>query len=79
MEFERVGFAEEPIRTAISQRDGGSDIGPYEFTIRVHDRGFDVRVIVHDVGVLFTADSMDITAFEDAAAAVVKLLGESAD
>jgi hypothetical protein len=79
VEFERVGFAEGPIRTAIAQREGGSDIGPYEFTIRVHDRGFVVRVIVNDVGVLFTADSMDIADFEDAAAAVVNLLGKSTD
>ena len=79
VEFERVGFAEGPIRTAIAQRAGGSDIGPYEFTIRVHDRGFVVRVIVDDAGVLFTADTMDIAAFEDAAAAIVRLLHEPSD
>jgi len=79
VEFERVGFAEGPIRTAIAQREGGSDIGPYHFTIRVHDRGFVVRVIVDDAGVLFTADAMDIAAFEDAAAAIVRLLHDASD
>ncbi|QPV64232.1 hypothetical protein I7X12_06320 [Halosimplex litoreum] len=77
VEFERTGFAEGPIRTAIARREGGSDIGPYEFTVRFHEDGFVVRVIHGDVGVLFTTDSMDVNGFEDAATAVTGLLDEN--
>jgi len=76
VEFERTGFAEGPVRTAIARRDGGSEIGPYEFTVRFHEDGFVVRVIHGDVGVLFTTDSMDVNGFEDAATAVTGLLDE---
>lgn len=75
VEFERTGFAEGPVRTMIARAGGGSDIGPYEFTVRFHEDGFVVRVIQGDAGVLFTADSMDVTAFEDAASAIRGLLG----
>jgi hypothetical protein len=76
VEFERTGFAEGPVRTAIARRDGGSEIGPYEFTVRFHEDGFVVRVIHGDVGVLFTTDSMDVNGFEDAATTVTGLLDE---
>ncbi len=74
VELERVGFAESPARTAIARRatdsGAGSEVGAYEFTVRFHERGFVVRVIHGDVGVLLTADSMDVNAFEDAVSAV---------
>ena len=76
VEFERTGFAEGPVRTAIARRGGESGIGDYLFTIRFHRDGFVVRVIRSDAGVLFTADSMDVNAFEDAVSAVSKLLTE---
>jgi hypothetical protein len=76
VEFERTGFAEGPVRTAIARGEGGSDIGRYEFTVRFHEDGFVVRVIEGDAGVLFTADSMDVTAFDDAATAIGGLLAE---
>ena len=75
VEFERTGFAEGPVRTMIARMGEGSDIGRYEFTVRFHENGFVVRVIQGDAGVLFTADSMDVSAFEDAASAIRGLLG----
>jgi hypothetical protein len=77
VELEKVGFAEVPIRTALAETDGRSDIGAYEFTVRFHDDGFVVRILQADAGVLFTADSMDVSAFEDAATAIRSLLSEA--
>ena len=77
VEFERTGFAEGPVRTALARMEGGSDIGEYELTVRFHDDGFVVRIIQGDAGVLFTTDDMDVTAFEDAASAIRKLLAEA--
>lgn len=76
VEFERTGFAEGPVRTAIARRDDGSDIGRYEFTVRFHEDGFVVRIIEGDAGVLFTADAMDVRSFEDAATAIRRLLAD---
>jgi hypothetical protein len=78
VEFERTGFAEVPIRTMIARMQDGSDIGRYEFTVRFHENGFVVRVIQGDSGVLFTADNMDVSAFDEAASAIRKLLDEDA-
>ena len=77
VELERVGFAEVPVRTATAEREGGSNIGPYEFTVRFHEDGFVIRVLQEDAGVVLTADSMDINAFEDAATAVRRLLANA--
>lgn len=77
VEFERTGFAEVPVRTAIAQMTGGPDIGSYQFTVRFHEGGFVIRVLRGDAGVLFTVDSMDVNAFEDAVSAVSKLLDEA--
>ncbi|RCU47640.1 hypothetical protein DU504_10225 [Haloplanus salinus] len=74
VEFERTGFAEGPVRTALAGAAGGSDIGAYEFTVRFHDDGFVVRIIQGDAGVLLTTDDMDVAAFEDAATAIRRLL-----
>jgi hypothetical protein len=76
VEIEEVGFAEAPIRTAISRTEAASSIGNYEFTVRFHDDGFVLRVIVGDVGVLLTTDDMDVNAFEDAVGAITGLLAE---
>jgi hypothetical protein len=77
VEFERTGFAEGPVRTALASAAAGSDIGAYEFTVRVHGDGFVVRVIQGDAGVLFTTDDMDVAAFEDAAIAIRRLLTDA--
>lgn len=70
VDLERVGFAERPVRTRLARRESGSEIGAYGFTIRAHENGFVVRALQGDAGVLFTADSMDISAFEEAITAV---------
>jgi len=74
VEIERVGFAERPVRDAVTRHEP-NDIGPYGFTVRFHDRGFVARVLAGDNGVLFTADEMDSRAFEEVATAVRRLLG----
>jgi hypothetical protein len=66
----RVGFAERPVRTRLARRESGSEIGAYAFTIRAHENGFVVRALEGDAGVLLTADSMDVSAFEEAITAV---------
>ena len=76
VEFERTGFAEGPVRTAIAHGGIGPDIGPYEFTVRFHEDGFVIRILQGDAGVLFTADNMNVNAFEDAASAISGLLAE---
>jgi len=77
VEFERVGFAEAPVRTALSPPANPDSIGSYEFTVRVHDEGFVVRILAADDGVILTTDDMDMDAFDDAAVAVSKLLADS--
>lgn len=72
----RTGLAEEPARSEIARPRPGSNIGRYEFTVRFHEDGFVVRVLHGDAGVLFTADSMDVAAFEDAVSAVRRLLDD---
>lgn len=77
VELERVGFAEVPVRANVTEAADGSDIGPYEFTVRFHEDGFVVRVLQGDAGTIMTTDSMDVNAFEDAAIAVRRLLAEA--
>jgi len=76
VEFERIGFAEAPIRTALSPPTDPDSIGSYDFTVRVHREGFVVRVLADDDGVLLTTDDMDVDAFEDAAVAIRRFLDE---
>jgi hypothetical protein len=76
VELERTGFAERPTRTLLARREEGSDIGAYQFTVRFHEDGFVVRMLEGDAGVLFTADSMDVDAFEEAATAIRRLLAD---
>jgi len=76
VEFERVGFAEAPVRTALSPPADPESIGAYDFTVRVHDEGFVVRVLADDDGVILTTDDMDVDAFDDAAVAITRFLTE---
>jgi hypothetical protein len=78
VDFEVTGFAEAPVRTGVAAAASGPDIGAYEFTVRFHGNGFVARVIEGDAGALLTTDEMDVSAFEDAATAVGKLLAEAA-
>lgn len=73
--FERVGFAEAPIRDASADAEPSS-IGPYEFTVRFHEDGFVARVLEGGLGVLLTTDDMDVTAFAEAATAIKRLLAD---
>lgn len=77
VELEQVGFAEQSARTLIAHRDTRTDIGPYNFTVRFHENGFVVRVLHADSGVLFTADSMDVSAFEEAISAIRGVLSDT--
>ncbi|WP_340102208.1 DUF7522 family protein [Salinibaculum salinum] len=70
VQLEQVGFAERSARTEIAHSDDGRDIGPYNFTVRFHDLRFVVRVLEGDAGVLFTADSMDVSSFREAVSAI---------
>lgn len=77
VQLEHVGFAERSARTVIAHREDGPDIGPYNFTVRFHDDGFVVRVLEGDAGVLFTVDSMDVSAFREAVSAIRGVLAAS--
>ncbi|MFC7028149.1 hypothetical protein ACFQJ5_12020 [Halomicroarcula sp. GCM10025324] len=74
VEFERIGFDEAPIRSVLSVPNDPSSIGTYEFTVRIHDDGYVIRILGDSVGVLLTTDEMDVEAFEDAAEAITRLL-----
>lgn len=80
VEFEVAGFAEAPVRSAVSSADVAATIGPYEFTVRFYQHGYVIRLLGDDAGVILTADSMDVNAFSDAASAIRSLLyGEGED
>ncbi|WP_276250949.1 DUF7522 family protein [Haloarcula rara] len=76
VEYERVGFAEAPVRTALAAPQTRESIGPYDFTVRVHDDGFVVRFLDGENGVILTTDGMDVEAFDDAGVAITTLLRE---
>lgn len=79
VEFERIGFDEAPVRSVLSVPGDPSSIGTYEFTVRVHDDGYVIRLLGDGVGVLLTTDEMEVEAFQDAAKAVTGLLEGSTD
>jgi len=66
---ERLGF-----RSQTAYQD--SELGPYQFTIRVFERGYLTRVIVGDHGAFVTTDAMARDRFEELAAALQGVLGE---
>lgn len=70
-----VGFAENErlgFRSQITYNE--SELGEYQFTIRVFDHGYLTRVIVATRGVWVTTDSMQIDRFEELATALADLL-----
>lgn len=79
VEFEVAGFAESPVRSAVSALDMPSTIGPYQFTVRFYTYGFVIRVLGDHEGVLMTTDTMDVNAFTDAATAIRSLLGKGGE
>jgi len=71
-DIERLGFR--------SQMDyQGTELGPYQFTIRVFERGYLTRVIIGDHGVFVTTDAMARDRFEELAAAVGAVLRDFED
>lgn len=72
-----VGFAENERLGFRSQRAyRGTQLGGYQFTIRVFDEGYLTRVIEDDRGVWITTGVMAIDRFEEVAAALAAVLRE---
>ena len=72
-----VGFADTERLGFRSQMEyAGTELGEYEFTIRVFEHGYLTRVIVGDRGVFVTTDAMARDRFEELAAAMGGVLGE---
>ncbi|WP_232700726.1 DUF7522 family protein [Halobacterium wangiae] len=65
---ERLGF-----HSQVAYQD--TELGNYQFTIRVFERGFLTRVIVGDHGCFVTTDEMPTEEFEELASAVGTVLG----
>lgn len=72
-----VGFADNERLGFRSQRTyRNSQLGSYDFTIRVFDNGYLTRVIVGDRGVWVTTDGMPISRFEELASVLRGVLRE---
>lgn len=72
-----VGFAENE-RLGFRSRDAyrETELGDYQFTIRVFEQGYLTRVIAGDHGVWVTTDAMSIDRFEELGDAVGTVLQE---
>ena len=72
-----VGFAENE-RLGFRSRDAyrETELGDYQFTIRVFEHGYLTRVIAGDHGVWVTTDAMSIDRFEELGDAVATVLRE---
>lgn len=68
-ENERLGFRSQLAYT-------GTQLGEYQFTIRVFGRGYLTRVIVGEHGAWVTTDAMQIDRFEELAHALAAVLRE---
>ena len=66
---ERLGFTSQ-------QTYGASELGDYEFTIRVFEWGYITRIIVGDHGVYVTTDPLNVNQFHEVATAVQTVLEE---
>lgn len=66
---ERLGFRSQSVYR-------GSELGDYQFTIRVFERGYLTRVIADDHGAFVTTDSLPMNRFEELASAVKSVLEE---
>lgn len=66
---ERLGFRSQSVYR-------GTELGDYQFTIRVFERGYLTRVIVGCHGAFVTTDSLPMDRFEELASAVRSVLGE---
>ncbi|MFA9517463.1 hypothetical protein ACERIT_09645 [Halopenitus sp. H-Gu1] len=68
-ESERMGFRSKMIYK-------GTQLGDYQFTIRVFEHGYLTRVIADEHGVWATTDGMQIDRFEELASALSSVLVE---
>jgi hypothetical protein len=66
-ETERVGFRSK-------QTYEGTELGGYEFTIRVFENGYLSRIIVGDRGVWVTTEGMPIGRFEELGSALAAVV-----
>lgn len=70
-----VGFAEnERFGFRSQQAYAESELGKYQFTIRVFENGYLTRVIVRNHGVWVTTDGMPIDRFEELGSALTSVL-----
>ncbi|MFC4245898.1 hypothetical protein ACFOZ7_02580 [Natribaculum luteum] len=67
VDYESIGF---DAHTAYR----GSELGDYQFTIRVFDEGFLLRVTTETEGVFATTDGVTIQDFREAATALATIL-----
>ena len=69
---ERLGLTSQ-------QTYGGTELGTYQFTIRVFEWGYLTRVIVDDHGVFVTTDPLKMDGFKEVATAVRRVLEAAND
>ena len=69
VENERLGFTSQITY-------GDSELGDYEFTIRVFEWGYVTRVVAGERGVFVTTDPLNVNEFHEVATAVRSVLEE---
>ncbi|UPW00736.1 hypothetical protein M0R88_01210 [Halorussus gelatinilyticus] len=69
---ERLGFRSQTLYEE-------TELGPYQFTMRVFDHGYLTRVIVGDRGAFVTTDAMEMDRFKELASALRSVLAEETD
>ncbi len=70
-----VGFAElERHGFEANERYQGTQLGEYQATVRMFERGYLTRVVVDQVGVWVTTDTMSMERFEELHAALEPVL-----
>lgn len=69
---ERLGFTSQ-------QTYGDSEMGEYEFTIRVFEWGYVTRVVEGERGVYVTTDPLNMNEFHETATAIRSVLEGAAD
>ena len=70
-----VGFAENERQGFRSQSlYADTQLGDYQFTVRVFENGYLTRVIANERGIWVTTDSMEMDRFEELASALASIL-----
>ncbi|EMA71554.1 DUF7522 family protein [Halorubrum distributum] len=70
-----VGFAENERQGFHAQSMyADTQLGDYQFTVRVFENGYLTRVIANNHGVWVTTDSMEMDRFEELASALASIL-----